>query len=366
MVVFLRDRDGQGGGTGRIVSRRALMRGAAIAGLALPFGLGGSRDLADLDWLTGDMCSSAAAAEPAVTGALKPIKLGWFPNATCLAPVAAALKLGIFEKHGLAVDLINFAGTTDQLLEALSTGKADASVGMALRWLKPLEQGFDVKLTAGTHGGCLRLLASKASGITTLDGLRGQTIAVTPGGSPGKNFFSVLLARHGVDLTKDVSFREYPGDLLAAAVDKGEAVAIAHQDPDTFRFLKTGNFVELATNLSGEYANRVCCLIGVRGSLIREDRATAKALTLALLEAQDLTHHHPEQTADAYASFVTNASRDDIIAILKSHTHGAHPTGNEFKRQLELYVEELKSINVIKPSTDPVRFVDKIVDDVLA
>ena len=96
--------------------------------------------------------------------------------------------------------------------------------------------------------------------------MRGKTVAVTPGGSPGRNFFSVLLARRGFDLAKDVEFREYPGDLLAAAVDKGEAVAIAHQDPDTYRFLKKGDFVELATNLSGEYAKRVCCLIGVRGS----------------------------------------------------------------------------------------------------
>ena len=361
----LRNRIEESGAAGRIVSRRALMRGAAAAGLALPFGLGGGAETVGEDWLAGSFCASASAAEP-VAKVLKPIKLGWFPNATCLSPVAAAQKFGIFEKHGLAVDLINFAGTTDQLLEALSTGKADASVGMALRWLKPLEQGFDVKLTAGTHGGCLRLLASKASGITSVEGLRGKTIAVTPGGSPGKNFFSVLLARRGIDPSKDVEFREYPGDLLAAAVDKGEAVAIAHQDPDTYRFLKKGDFVELATNLSGEYAKRVCCLIGVRGSLIREDRPTAKALTLALLEAQDLTAHHPEQTADAYAPYVTNASREDIVAILKSHTHGDHPTGTEFKRQLGQYIDELKSINVIKPSTDAVRFVDKIVDDVLA
>ncbi len=34
---------------------------------------------------------------------------------------------------------------------------------MALRWLKALEQGFDVKLTAGTHGGCLNLLTAKDS-----------------------------------------------------------------------------------------------------------------------------------------------------------------------------------------------------------
>jgi hypothetical protein len=50
--------------------------------------------------------------------------------------------------------------TTDQLLEGIATGKADAGLGLALRWLKPLEQGFDVRITAGVHGGCIRLLGA--------------------------------------------------------------------------------------------------------------------------------------------------------------------------------------------------------------
>ena len=44
----------------------------------------------------------------------------------------------------------------------MASGKADGGVGMALGWLKPLEQGFDVKLTAGLHGGCIRLLTTKS------------------------------------------------------------------------------------------------------------------------------------------------------------------------------------------------------------
>ncbi|PMC18332.1 ABC transporter substrate-binding protein, partial [Klebsiella aerogenes] len=47
-------------------------------------------------------------------------------------------------------------------------------VGMALRWLKALEQGFDVKLTAGTHGGCLNLLTAKNSPFGALESLKGQ------------------------------------------------------------------------------------------------------------------------------------------------------------------------------------------------
>ena len=44
---------------------------------------------------------------------------------------------------------------------------------------KPLEQGFDVKLTAGIHGGCMRVLATRSSGIVDLQGLKGRTIGVS-------------------------------------------------------------------------------------------------------------------------------------------------------------------------------------------
>jgi ABC-type nitrate/sulfonate/bicarbonate transport systems, periplasmic components len=318
--------------------------------------------------------AAAAVAGTAVIGApaivraqsaLKPIKLGWFPAAACLSPVAAAKHLGIFEKHGLDVELIHFAGTTDQLLEAISTGKADASVGMALRWLKPLEQGFDVKLTSGTHGGCLRLLGDKTKGVTKVEDLKGKTIGVSDIGSPAKNFFSVLLGKRGIDPNKDVEWRVFPGDLLATAIDKGEVQALAHQDPETWRFLKNANLTEVATNLSFEYASRVCCLVGVRGSLVRDDRPAAAAITRALLEAQDITARQTEVTADVYKPYVANTSKEDIIAMLKSHTHGDHPLGDELRRQLVLYVDELKQVNVIKPSTDPAKFVERITVDVV-
>jgi len=331
-------------------SRRSVLKGAAVASATLP--------------LVGANSSIILGADP--KPGLKPLKLGWFPNAACLSPVALAQYGGIFAKHGLSVELINFAGTTDQLLEALSTGKADASVGMALRWLKPLEQGFDVKLTGGTHGGCLRLLGAKGAGIATVNDLKGKTVAVTDLGSPAKNFFSIVLAKRGFDPAKDVEWRAYPSDLLPLAVEKGEAQAIAHQDPETFRFLKKPNLVEIATNLSDEYAHRVCCVIGVRGSLAREDRATAGALTRALIEAQDITAASPETTADAYAQFVANTSKEDICSILKSHTHGEHPVGQPFKDQLALYINELKLVQVIKPSTDAVKFAEKIYVDVLS
>src|SRR6202000_815422 len=103
-------------------------------------------------------------------------KLTWNATAICTSGVPVAQQKGFFAKRNLDVELVNFGGSTDKLLEAIATGKADAGIGMALRWLKPLEQGFDVKITTATHGGCMRLLAGQTSGISTLEDLKGETI----------------------------------------------------------------------------------------------------------------------------------------------------------------------------------------------
>ncbi len=352
-------------GFDRLLSRRTLLRGT---GLAAALGLIGSRTEAEDVFApdTADLCTtSLGRSQVAELTSVQALKLAWNANAVCLSPVAVALKKGFFTSHNLDVELVNFAGATDQLLQIIATGKADAGVGMALRWLKPLEQGFDVKLTAGIHGGCLRLLGSKAAGITSLDSLRGKTIAVTDMGSAGKNFFAVLLAKRGIDPVRDVEWRQYPGDLLAAAIEKGEAQALADSDPLTWGFLKSGKLAELATNLSAEYAHRTCCLIGVRGSLLQEARPVAAALTRALIEAQDWTLANPEQAAAAFVEFTPKYSVDDLAAMLKSHAHGNHPVGDEFRRQLVQYAEELRSVSVLKTTTDPVKFAERITVDVI-
>src|SRR6187551_562179 len=55
---------------------------------------------------------------------LRKLRLAWNATAICLAPALLAKEYGIYAKHGLDVELVNFAGSTDQLLEAISTGKA--------------------------------------------------------------------------------------------------------------------------------------------------------------------------------------------------------------------------------------------------
>ncbi|HXZ01568.1 MAG TPA: ABC transporter substrate-binding protein [Stellaceae bacterium] len=353
------------------LSRRALL---AAAGVAAPVGIFAGHVLAagrsalvgptDAE-IHASLCGAAAADPPPAAGALKPIKLTWNANAICTAAVPSAVQNGVFARYGLAVELINFGGSTDQLLEAIATGKADAGVGMALRWLKPLEQGFDVRLTAGIHGGCMRLLAPQAAGIADIADLRGKTIATSDMASPDKNFFSIVLQKHGVDPTREVEWRQYPGDLLGLAVQKGEAQALVAGDPIAYLLRKNNDLVEVANNLSGEYQHRVCCVLGLCGSLIRGDRATAAALTQALLEAGEWTANNPDQAATVFSAY-SKASVEDLSAMLRSHTHHHHPVGNELKSQVALYADELKLVSVMKQSTDSAKFADRIFADVLS
>ena len=141
-------------------SRRSVLTLVGTLGAAAPFGMfGAARALTtsgpSLSYISAELpiCRTAANGEE-LQGPPRQLKIAWNANAACTVAAAVAKERGIFAKHNLDVDFVNFGGPTDQLLEAIATGKADAGLGLALRWLKPLEQGFDVRITAGVHGGC--------------------------------------------------------------------------------------------------------------------------------------------------------------------------------------------------------------------
>lgn len=294
------------------------------------------------------------------------LKLAINLNAVCLAPVVVAHSEGFFEKHNLDVEFVNFGNSTEVLLEAIATNKADAGIGMALRWLKALEQGFDVKLTAGTHGGCMRLLSGTDGTIARLEDLKGKTIGVTDMAAPDRNFFSILLKRHGVDPVKDVEWKLYPADLLGTALDKGEVQAISGSDPFMYRLIKGGQARELASNLSEEYANLSCCVVGVSGTLVRGNKRAAAALTQAILEAHDYSVQHPDVVAKGFEKFALNTTAAEVKAIMHDHTHGHHAVGAALSTEIETYVKDLKTVEVFDASTDPVAFAKEITADVFS
>jgi NitT/TauT family transport system substrate-binding protein len=169
----------------------------------------------------------------------------------------------------------------------------------------------------------VRLVGYGPAGVTSLAKLKGKTIAVSDLNSPGKNFFSVLIAKAGLDPEKDVVWRQFPGDMLGLAVEKGEAQAIADSDPNLFLIeRRTKGLVDLASNLSGEYAAKI------------------------------------------YSPY-SKASVQDLRAVLGTLTHRSHPSGAALKKEVEFYARDFKLVGVLKPGTDPVRFAEHVTVDVL-
>ena len=338
------------------LGRRNVLRGAALAAAALPMAGLALRSL-------------AAPAIVSQTGSRTKVRFTWNQTALCTAAVPIAVDRGIFDKHGLDVELINFGGSTDELLETIGSGKADAGIGMILRWLKPLEQGFDVKLVAGVHGGCSYLVASRTSGVTDIPSLRGKRIGISDFASPDKNLYAIILQNHGLNPDSDVEWKQYPADMLSVAVGKGEIDAYVGGDPLVYYQIKNsgGQLFRVASNATNEFAERTCCVLGLRGSLVRNDKATAAALTSAILEASQAVYDDPDHAVAVSGNYAPRSAKPaDLAEMLKSYPYGHQPIGDDFRGQVLLYAQELKRAGVMSNSTDPVRYVHRVTADTLA
>ncbi|MGD0105882.1 MAG: ABC transporter substrate-binding protein [Rhodopila sp.] len=356
--------------------RRALMRSALGISDAAPLGLvaartfGASRTGTLID--TTPICRVADTvapplAAPVILSPRKPIRFAWSGTGVCTSSVPVALHRGYFDKHGLDVEVVNFSGAQDQILESIATGKTDAGVSFALQWLKPLEQGLQVSFTTGVHGGCIHLLVRAKSGITELSQLRGKTIGATSMVSAAKNFYAIQVTKLGIDPNADVQWRVYPGEVMGLAIQKGEIDAIVDANPNVNLTEKrsNGELITINTNLDGPYRTLSCCVLGIRNNLIENERETAAAITQAILEAAEHVANDPSDAGTVFAQYSTVPAAD-LADMLRQHTHHHHPSTPVLKDELAVYISDMKLIGVLKPSTDPTRFANRIYRNVLA
>ncbi len=352
-------------------SRRRFLRFSAASGLSVPFG-------AMAAWRTGPssqfdallshppICHVADYPDAVAPGSSpREVKILWGATGLCQLGLPVAEHLGFFAKRNLKVELVGFTGAATELLEALATGKAEAGAGMAWQWLKPLEQGFDVKLVAAVHGGCIRLLTTPGSGIKTIADLKGKTVGTFNMGSPDKVFMSVLAAKHGVDLD-DIDWRVYPPDLLGVALQKGEIQAFSSVDPMASILRDRDHLVEVTNNLADEFAHRACCLLGISGKLVRDERRVAAAITAAIMEAQGFVAANPDAAAEILAKINHVASAQQFAAMLHTETHNHHPVDGALKQEVIAFAQDLKQAKVLQSSTDPTAFANQVCVDIFA
>ena len=93
-------------------------------------------------------------------------------------------------------------------------------------------------------------------------------------------------------------------------------------------------------------ATRACCILGLRGSLVREEPQVARAITQALLDAAMFTSQNPDKAAKSFQPYAPKAATlADLEAMARYHTHHHHPVGDVLKRELKAYADDLKSVS---------------------
>jgi NitT/TauT family transport system substrate-binding protein len=333
------------------VSRRTLLKATGAAGLVASAGV-----------VAGNVYS------PAIAGPAPKVRLAWTEVAACHSPLGFGVARGLYAKHNLDVELFYQGASGQTLIQALATGKADVGAGLIGDWLKPLEQGFDVKLFVGSHGGCQRLLASKASGIKDIASVKGKTIASYDVVSPPKVAFQVTLAKAGIDPENDVTWKVVPFDLVGEAVNRGDADIAAHLDPWAFSIEKKFGLVKIADTQTGVYEGHTCCVLGANGPFLKANKDALRRLAQANIEVHDYVAGHVEEAAKWYLDALKPAGLTlaELTEILGSFVLHNHPIGQPLVDQIRKTSEDLKLVKVLDSTTDPKAFAERITVNILA
>ena len=304
----------------------------------------------------------------AVAGPAPKVRLAWTEVAACHSPLGFGVAKGFYTEHNLDVELFYQGASGQTLIQALATNKADAGAGLIGDWLKPLEQGFDVKLFVGSHGGCQRLLASKASGVTDLASVKGKTIATYGIGAPPQVAFQVTLAKAGIDPENDVTWKAVPFDLVGETVARGDADLAAHLDPWAYSIEKKFGFTKIADTQTGVYEGHTCCVLGANGQFLSANKDALRRLAVANVEIHEYVAAHPDEVAAWYLEALKPAglTLDDLTGVLAGLVTHNHPIGQPLIDQIQRSAEDLKLVKVLEATTDPKAFAERVTVNILA
>jgi NitT/TauT family transport system substrate-binding protein len=297
------------------------------------------------------------------------VRIGW-SGTRCEAATYVAHVKGFFAREGLNVELVRLRDPL-AATKAIQSGTVDAVSSLLYTWLKPIEQGLDARLTAGLHGGCVRLVAAARSPIRELGDVKGSTIATDRIGGPTMSFFSSLLRKREIDPARDVRWQAFRSADFAAALEQGEAQVVAAPDPGGFDLLRSNRAVAITDQLAAGifYCDRGIshshnCYIVMRGALVRERPRIAAALTWAW---RDATRWVGEHVVDAARIAVDGkfVSGDTASTAAVLSTYGWHPSADLAFEEIELTARDFKRAGLLDHGTDPEELAERAYADIL-
>jgi len=230
-----------------------------------------------------------------------------------------AVEQGFFKEEGLDVTLVKYSDWSTYK-DALALGGFDLTHHLIMMFLKPIEQGADIKILAGVHRGCLRVQASTRGSIQTVEDLRGKRIGVPGMGTPPFIFANRALALHGIDPARDINWKVYPAGELKLALERGDVDAVADSEPIGTLLLSSGKVKNIADQATDEpFASEYCCAVVANGKFVSNNPKAAAAATRAILKAAKWVEANPRKAATLAVEKKYLASTPELNTVAISH-----------------------------------------------
>src|SRR6266480_2949988 len=245
------------------------------------------------------------------------VRVGYI-GLTCEAPIFTAVEKGFFKEEGLDVTLVKCEWANYK--DVLALGGYDITHHLVMYFLKPIEQGLDVKFTGGIHRGCLRVQAAKNGSVNSITDLRGKRIGVPGMGTPPFIFANRVLGAHGINASKEITWRVFPAGELGLALDKGEVDAVADSEPIGSLLVAEGKVKNVADQAQdAPYKDEYCCAVIVDGKFLAANPKAAAGATRALLKAAKWVETNPAAAARLSVEKGYLASNPELNTVAISH-----------------------------------------------
>ena len=291
-------------------------------------------DMANFDLTPTEEELAAMQQEPAYG---KPII--YFMSDGCTSGPVMANYLGYYEEAGLTAEGVK--GSSD--VEALGTNQVNVAAGMMAKMLVPITNGVDITFVGGAHIGCKSLYVLKDSEYNTTADLKGTKISVPNGiGKSDYNITALLLDADGIDFMKDVDLVQVSSDACVTAMENGEISAALLSDTFAYAMVKDGKLKCIRSQLDSDFANRVCCVIAMNGTFVKENPVISKKVVQAVQKAHSWMRENTEEAARTLMDQGLNGGNYEMnVMINKSLQFGLSDefTGNSLKYFAERYVE---------------------------
>lgn len=223
-----------------------------------------------------------------------------FNPASQFAPLFLGMEEGVFEEHGLELELVPQTDIA-AIISGLASGQYDFGFATVVHLINARENNIPVKAVATPDGQQATeeaddmgnaLVAGPDSGIEGPGDLGGKTLGVIGLSSLNTLAAQELAAREGVDV-ETIQLVQMPFGQMPAALAAGDVDAAVVQSPFIAEALADGSTVVAKPNVE-LFADQAVGLFLTSEQLIAESESLVEGFAQAMVESQELAAENVE------------------------------------------------------------------------